>query len=62
MLAAGGPSSAVVGCLGMAERLPCNRFAGVRTPATMRGDAAFKAADKAAGPLGVRVARAVPDR
>ncbi|MFI7615335.1 SdpI family protein [Nonomuraea terrae] len=39
----------VVGHLGRVERLPRNSVAGVRTPASMRSDAAFRAANKAAG-------------
>ncbi|MGH3879957.1 MAG: SdpI family protein [Actinophytocola sp.] len=41
---------AAVGVLGWLERLPRNRFAGVRTPATLRGDRAFRLANKVAGP------------
>jgi hypothetical protein len=41
---------AVVGVLGWLERLPRNRFAGVRTPATLRDDRAFRVANKVAGP------------
>lgn len=33
------------------ERLPRNSIAGVRTPATMRSDAAFRTANKVAAPL-----------
>jgi hypothetical protein len=40
---------AVVGWLGRTERLPRNRFAGVRTPATLRGDEEFRVANKVAG-------------
>src|SRR5262245_1207162 len=47
-----------VGALGWRERLPRNRFAGVRTPATLRSDAAFRVANKVAG-LPVLVAGAV---
>ncbi|AQZ66965.1 unnamed protein product [[Actinomadura] parvosata subsp. kistnae] len=39
----------VLGWLGRAERLPRNGLAGVRTPSTMRSDAAWRAANKAAG-------------
>lgn len=49
VLALGGVVVGVVGYLGLAERLPRNRFAGLRTPTTMRSDAAFRAANKAAG-------------
>ena len=41
---------AVVGVLGWLERLPRNRFVGVRTPATLRDDRAFRVANKVAGP------------
>ncbi|HEX2130957.1 MAG TPA: SdpI family protein [Actinophytocola sp.] len=45
---------AVVGILGARERLPRNRFGGVRTPATMRDDRTFRVANKVAGlPLAV---------
>jgi hypothetical protein len=39
----------VVGLLGWLERLPRNRFGGVRTPATLRSDEAFRVANKVAG-------------
>ncbi len=39
----------VVGVLGWLERLPRNRFGGVRTPATLRSDDAFRIANKVAG-------------
>ena len=39
----------VVGLLGFRERLPRNRFFGVRTAATLRGDEAFRLANKVAG-------------
>lgn len=39
----------VVGWLGLAERLPRNRFGGVRTSATLRSDEAFRVANKVAG-------------
>jgi hypothetical protein len=42
-----------VGWLGWRRRLPRNRFAGVRTPATLRSQAAFSAANRvAAAPIG----------
>ncbi|MEV0237279.1 SdpI family protein [Nonomuraea sp. NPDC050786] len=44
-----GLAAGVVGCLGLAERLPRNNVAGVRTPSTMRSDRAFRVANKAAG-------------
>jgi hypothetical protein len=40
----------VVGVLGWRERLPRNRFGGVRTPATLRSERAFRVANKVAGP------------
>lgn len=49
---------AVVGVLGVTERLPRNRFGGVRTPAAMRTDATFQVANKVAG-LPIAVAGAV---
>jgi hypothetical protein len=39
------------------ERLPRNGLAGVRTPATMRSDQAFKVANKVAAPLTASRAR-----
>ncbi|HEV7650651.1 MAG TPA: SdpI family protein [Actinophytocola sp.] len=48
----------LVGVLGFLERLPRNRFAGVRTPATLRSDRAFVVANKVAG-LPVAVAGGV---
>jgi hypothetical protein len=40
---------AVVGVLGFLERLPRNRFGGVRTPATLRDDETFRVGNKVAG-------------
>lgn len=40
----------IVGLLGWLERLPRNRFAGVRTSATLRSHRAFRLANKVAGP------------
>jgi hypothetical protein len=40
---------AVAGVLGVRERLPRNRFGGVRTAATMRDDRTFRVANKVAG-------------
>jgi hypothetical protein len=40
---------ATVGVLGFRERLPRNRFAGVRTPATLRDDETFRVGNKVAG-------------
>lgn len=39
-----------VGLLGWRRRLPRNRFAGIRTPATLRSDAAFAVANRVAAP------------
>ena len=39
----------VVGLLGWRERLPRNRFGGVRTPPTLRDDETFRVANKIAG-------------
>ena len=49
LLAAGG-GLITVGLLGWWQRLPRNRFAGIRTPATLRSDAAFVAANRVAAP------------
>lgn len=40
---------AAVGLLGFLERLPRNRFGGVRTPATLRDDETFRVGNKVAG-------------
>ena len=40
---------ATVGALGILERLPRNRFGGVRTPATLRDDETFRIGNKVAG-------------
>jgi hypothetical protein len=43
-----------VGLLGWREQLPRNRFGGVRTPATLRSERAFRVGNKVAGlPLAV---------
>ncbi|CRK60687.1 hypothetical protein [Alloactinosynnema sp. L-07] len=47
-LVAGLPLLAV-GFLGLTERLPRNRFGGVRTPATLRSDESFRLGNKVAG-------------
>ncbi len=39
----------IVGFLGLTGRLPRNRFGGVRTPATLRSDEAFRLGNKVAG-------------
>ncbi|MGB8961382.1 MAG: SdpI family protein, partial [Pseudonocardiaceae bacterium] len=49
LLVAGG-ALITVGLLGWQRRLPRNRFAGIRTPATLRTDAAFSAANRVAAP------------
>lgn len=41
---------AVIALAGLAERLPRNRWAGVRTPDTLRDEEAFALANKVAGP------------
>ncbi|TCO64688.1 SdpI family protein [Actinocrispum wychmicini] len=48
-LAAVGLLVATVGLLGLLERLPMNRFAGVRTTATMRDAETFRIGNKVAG-------------
>jgi uncharacterized membrane protein len=48
LLAVGLPIFAV-GLLGLRERLPRNRFLGVRTPASLRDDETFRVANKVAG-------------
>jgi hypothetical protein len=40
---------ATLGLLGFLERLPRNRFGGVRTPATLRDDETFRVGNKVAG-------------
>ncbi|HEX8758798.1 MAG TPA: SdpI family protein [Pseudonocardiaceae bacterium] len=50
VLLAAGSGLITVGVLGWRQRLPRNRFAGVRTPATLRSDAAFVAANRVAAP------------
>lgn len=45
-----GAALVVVGVLGWRGRLPRNRFAGVRTAATMRSPEAFAVANRVAGP------------
>ncbi|TQM82782.1 SdpI/YhfL family protein [Saccharothrix saharensis] len=50
VLGLGGLVVALVGYLGRTERLPRNRFVGLRTPATMRSEEAFRVANRAAGP------------
>ncbi|MBV9728606.1 MAG: SdpI family protein [Pseudonocardiales bacterium] len=49
LLVAGG-GLLTVGLLGWRRRLPRNRFAGIRTPATLRSEAAFSAANRVAAP------------
>lgn len=44
-----GAALAVIGWRGLQEKLPRNRFAGVRTPATLRSDEAFRVGNRAAG-------------
>ena len=45
-----GAALGTVGLLGWQKRLPRNRFAGIRTPATLRSDAAFAVANRVAAP------------
>ena len=47
VLIAGGFMVAFLALLGREERLPRNRWAGIRFPSTMRSDEAWKAAHKA---------------
>jgi uncharacterized membrane protein len=47
---AAGVVMAYVGWLGWHGRLPRNRFAGVRTGATLRSDEAFRVGNRVAGP------------
>lgn len=53
-----GAGIALVGLFGFLERLPRNRFGGVRTPASMRSDRAFRVANKVGG-LPIAVAGAI---
>lgn len=50
VLVIAGVALLTVGLLGWRQRLPRNRFAGIRTPATLRSDAAFIAANRVAAP------------
>lgn len=50
VLVIAGVALLTVGLLGWWQRLPRNRFAGIRTPATLRSDAAFIAANRVAAP------------
>jgi uncharacterized membrane protein len=50
VLLVAGAALLTVGLLGWRQRLPRNRFAGVRTPATLRSEAAFIAANRVAAP------------
>lgn len=49
VLTVAGVGLAVTGYLGWRARLPRNRFAGVRTPTSMRSDDAFRVANQVAG-------------
>jgi uncharacterized membrane protein len=54
LLIAAGLAVATVGLLGLTGRLPRNRFAGVRTSATLRDEESFRLANRVAGlPTGV---------
>lgn len=46
-----GASLLLVGASGWSGKLPRNRWAGVRTPASMSSDEAFAAANRVAGPV-----------
>lgn len=50
VLLAAGAALFTVGSLGWQRRLPRNRFAGIRTPATLRSEATFRTANRAAAP------------
>jgi len=50
LLLVAGAALLTVGLLGWRRLLPRNRFAGIRTPATLRSDAAFIAANRVAAP------------
>jgi uncharacterized membrane protein len=50
ILVIAGVALLTVGLLGWRQRLPRNRFAGIRTPATLRSDAAFIVANRVAAP------------
>ncbi|HEX2301449.1 MAG TPA: SdpI family protein [Pseudonocardiaceae bacterium] len=50
VLLVAGVALGIVGLLGWQQRLPRNRFAGIRTPATLRSDAAFAVANRVAAP------------
>ncbi|HKS51293.1 MAG TPA: SdpI family protein [Pseudonocardiaceae bacterium] len=50
VLVIAGVALLTVGLLGWRQRLPRNRFAGIRTPATLRSDAAFIVANRVAAP------------
>jgi uncharacterized membrane protein len=49
LLVAAGLVIATVGLLGLLQRLPRNRFVGVRTSATLRDEEAFRLANRVAG-------------
>lgn len=53
MMAVAGLALAVVGVLGWRRRLPRNRFAGVRTAATLRDDETFAVGNQVSAPLTV---------
>jgi hypothetical protein len=53
LLVAAGVALVVVGWLGWRRRLPRNRFAGVRTAATLRDDETFAVGNQVGAPLGI---------
>jgi uncharacterized membrane protein len=50
ILVIAGVALLTVGLLGWRQSLPRNRFAGIRTPATLRSDTAFVVANRVAAP------------
>lgn len=53
VLVVAGFALVVVGVLGWRRRLPRNRFAGVRTPATLRDDETFAVGNQVGAPLAI---------
>lgn len=50
VLLVAGVALLAIGVLGWLQRLPRNRFVGIRTPATLRSDVAFSMANRVAAP------------